>query len=141
MNPGTYSSFPSGSAKIAVGTVVDSHLIHSDIPSRSFTGRRTGSVTFAQDILGVVASTAKLASSDSLGATGTSYAGTTKWRGLEGGENGFSSLGDKFTISADQRTVTFDINTYVMDELRVITKHENPLVTTITDTPRPRAGR
>ncbi len=137
VNPGTYTTFPSGSAKIAVGTVVDSHLIHSDIPSRNFTSHRTGSVTFSQDILGVVASTAKLASSDSLGAPGTAYASTTRWRGLEGSENGFSSLGDKFTISPDKRTVTFDINTYVMDELRVITKHANPLVTSISDGPDP----
>src|SRR3954471_3126981 len=30
--PGTYASFPNGSATLATGTVVDSHLIHSDIP-------------------------------------------------------------------------------------------------------------
>jgi uncharacterized repeat protein (TIGR01451 family) len=137
VNPGTYTTFPAGSAKIAAGTVVDSHLIHSDIPSRNFTSHRTGSVTFSQDILGVVASTAKLASSDTLGAPGTTYAGTTQWRGLESSENGFSSLGDKFTISTDKRTVTFDINTFVMDELRVITKHANPLVTSISDSPDP----
>ncbi len=137
VNPGTYTSFPAGSAKIAVGTVVDSHLIHSDIPSKNFTSHRTGSVTFSSDILGVVASTAKLAASDSLGAPGTTYAGTTQWRGLESSENGFSNFGDKFTISADKRTVTFDINTFVMDELRVITTHANPLVTSISDAPDP----
>ena len=48
VNPGTYTSFPAGCAKIAVGTVVDSHLIHSDIPSKNFTSHRTGSVTFSQ---------------------------------------------------------------------------------------------
>ena len=138
VNPGTYSTFPSGTAKIAVGTVVDSHLVHSDIPSRNYTARRIGSVTFANEIIGVVASTAKLASSDSLGAAGTLYAGTTQWRGLESSENGWSTLGgDKFTISTDRRTVTFDIKTYVMDEFRVITKHTNQLVTTISDSPDP----
>jgi uncharacterized repeat protein (TIGR01451 family) len=136
VNPGTYTSFPAGSAKVAVGTVVDSHLIHSDIPSRSFTAHRSGTVTFANDIVGVVGSTSKLAGSDSLGATGTTYAGSTQWRGLEGGENGWAS-GDKFTISADHRSLTFDINTYVMDEIRVITKHANTLVTSISDSPDP----
>ncbi len=137
IDPGTYGSFPSGSATIPAGTLVSSHLIHSDIPFRRFTARRTGSVTFANDIIGVVASTDKLAASDTLGATGTLYAGTTQWRGLESSENGFPAIGDNFTISADRRTVSFDINTYVMDEIRVITNHGNPLVTSITDTPDP----
>jgi uncharacterized repeat protein (TIGR01451 family) len=137
VDPGTYGAFPSGSATIPAGTLVNSHLIHSDIPSRNFTARRTGTVTFANDILGVVASTAKLAASDTLGATGTLYAGTTKWRGLESSENGFANTGDKFSISADRRTVSFDVNTYVMDEIRVITSHTNPLVTSIVDTPDP----
>jgi uncharacterized repeat protein (TIGR01451 family) len=137
VNPGNYASFPAGSAKVPVGTVVDSHLVHSDIPSRNYTARRTGSVTFANDIIGVVASTAKLASSDSLGAPGTLYAGSTNWRGLESSENGWTAGGDKFTISANRRTVTFDIQTYVMDEFRVITKHANQLVTTISDSPDP----
>jgi uncharacterized repeat protein (TIGR01451 family) len=137
VNPGTYSTFPSGTAKIPVGTVVDSHLIHSDIPSRNYTSRRIGTVTFADDILGVVASTAKLAASDSLGATGTLYAGTTQWRGLESSENGWATGGDKYTISADRRTLSFDIQTLVMDEIRVITKHKTTLVTSITDSPDP----
>ncbi len=137
VNPGNYGTFPSGSAKVAVGTVVDSHLVHSDIPSRNYTARRTGSVSFAADIVGVVASTAKLASSDNLGAPGTQYAGTTQWRGLESSENGWTQGGDKFTISADRKTVTFDLQTYVMDEFRVLTKHANQLVTTISDSPDP----
>jgi uncharacterized repeat protein (TIGR01451 family) len=139
VNPGTYTSFPAGTATVAAGTVVDSHLIHSDIPSKSYTARRTGSVTFANPILGVVASTAKLAASDSaLGATGTTYAGTTQWRGLEGSsENGTSNVADKFTISADRLTVTFDVKTYVMDEIRVITGHTNQLATSISDSPDP----
>ena len=67
---------------------------------------------------------------------GTLYAGTTLWRGLEGSESGALG-GDKFTISSDHRTLSFDIETYVMDEIRVITQHTNPLVTTITDAPDP----
>ena len=138
VNPGTYTTFPNGNATVASGTVVDSHLIHSDIPSRNFTARRQGSVTFGNDILGVIASTSRLAATDAaLGSPTTQYAGTMQWRGLESsGEDG-SRYSDKFTISADRRTVTFDFQTYVMDEIRVITAHTNPLTATITDAPDP----
>ncbi len=135
--PGTYTAFPSGTATIPVDTVVDSHLIHSDVTAGTFTRRRTGSVTFGSDILGVVASTARLAASDAqLGATGTVYAGNTRWRGLESGENGQSGI-DKYTISADHRTVNFDFSTLVFDELRVVTQHSDQLSTTVTGTPNP----
>ena len=136
--PGTYARFPMGSATIPAGTIVDSHLIHGDVTRTRFTRHRTGSVTFADDILGVIASTARLASSDTqLGAPGTVYAGiSTTWRGLESVENN-SPLGDKYTISNDRRTVTFDVNTTVMDEIRVLTRPTNRLVTTITDGPDP----
>jgi len=137
VNPGTFSSFPSGTATVAAGTVVDSHLIHSDIPSRSYTSRRNGTVTFATNIVGVIASTSRLAASDAaLGAPGTLYAGTTTWRGLEGsgGESGDSN-GDKFTISADRKSISFDIRTLVMDEIRVLTGPS--LSTTIADNADP----
>jgi uncharacterized repeat protein (TIGR01451 family) len=140
VNPGTYTQFPNGSATIASGTVVDSHLIHSDIPSRNFTTRRQGSVTFAEDILGVIASTNRLGATDSaLGAPGTLYSGTTNWRGLESGNenNQSGSFSDKFTISADRRTVTFDLQTLLIDEMRVVTKTKNPLTVAVTDSPDP----
>jgi uncharacterized repeat protein (TIGR01451 family) len=112
-------------------------LIHSDIPSRSFNTHRTGSVTFATPILGVIGSTAKLAASDAaLGAPGTQYAGTTQWRGLEpSGEGGLSLLADKFTISADRKTISVDLQTLVMDEIRIVTSPT--LSTTITDSADP----
>ena len=137
-SPGTYTRFPMGSATLPIGTRVDSHLIHGDVTRTRFTRHRTGSVTFADDILGVIASTARLAASDTqLGAPGTVYAGTSStWRGLETVENN-NVLGDKYTISSDRRTVSFDINTTVMDEMRVVTRATNRLVTTITDGPDP----
>jgi uncharacterized repeat protein (TIGR01451 family) len=143
---GTYSTFPNGSATIAKNTVVDSHLIHSDITASNYTIHRTGSVTFGGDILGVVASTARLVASDtSLGIPGTLYERTTtnpsyaatQYRGLESSNNSESgSVGsDKFTITG--RTVSFDLNTLIMDEIRVITVHTNPLATTVVGTPDP----
>jgi uncharacterized repeat protein (TIGR01451 family) len=137
VNPGTYTSFPSGTAKVAAGTVVDSHMIHSDITNRNYTARRQGTVTFAAPIIGVVASTNKLGASDAaLGAPGTLYAGTTNWRGLESGENSWIG-GDKLTISADRLSLTFDVQTYVMDEIRVLTNTAIQLQTSITDAPDP----
>ncbi len=83
------------------GTVVDSHLIHSDPPAGTAKVLLKGTVTFPETILGVIGSTAGLAASDSaLGALGTLYAGTTHWRGLEGKENGGSKVPDSVTISA-----------------------------------------
>ena len=64
VNPGTYSTFPSGSANIAAGTEVDSHLIHSDPPVLASTTHRIGTVSFSTDILGVIGSTTRLAKSD-----------------------------------------------------------------------------
>ncbi len=137
-SPGTYTRFPLGSATIPAGTRVDSHLIHGDVTRTRFTRHRTGSVTFADEILGVIASTTRLAASDTeLGAPGTVYAGmSSTWRGLETVENN-NPLADKYTISSDRKTVSFDINTTIMDEMRVVTRPTNRLVTVISDGPDP----
>jgi uncharacterized repeat protein (TIGR01451 family) len=132
VNPGTYSVFSAGNTQIPAGTVVDSHLIHSDPPSKNYTARRTGSVTFSDQILGVIVTTSRLASSDAaVGAPGTLYSGSLFLRGLE-------SIEDKFTISADRLTLSFDIRTTaVMDEIRVLTGAHTNLTTTIADEPDP----
>lgn len=136
VDPGTYSTFPNGSRNVAAGTQVDSHMIHSDVPPGIPTTRRTGTVSFPTDILGVIGSTARLGASDAaLGAPGTTYAGTVKYRGLE--QDGTLSP-DKFTISADRRSLSFDVRTIsVIDEIRVITRHTDVLTTAIFDTPDP----
>jgi len=129
--PGTYVTFPTNSPKVPAGSVIDSHLIHSDPTATGSTQRRTGTLTFQDDIVGVVAATAKLAASDTLGAPGTTYAGGLTNRGLETNE-------DKLTISTDHRTLSFDIKTpTVIDEIRVLTRHSNHLATVITDAPDP----
>src|SRR4051794_5163594 len=75
--PGTYATFPNGSAVIPAGTVVDSHFIDSDIPpKKSWTAHRVGSLSFNADIIGVIGATNRLAASDSqLGAPSTVYPG------------------------------------------------------------------
>ncbi len=129
--PGTYAKFPSAGPKLAAGLSVDSHLVHSDPPNGTYSARRSGSVTFAGDVVGIVASTRKLSNSDFLGATGTTYSGLTAYRGLESGE-------DNVTISADRRTVSFNFRTtQALDEFRIITAHANPLSVSINQAPNP----
>ena len=135
IEPGTYTINSTPANKVPAGRVVDSHLIHSDPPAGG-TVRRTGSVSFATDIVGVISSTDRLGSTDaSLGAPGTTYAGKNKFRGLEADS---ASGPDTFTISADRRSVSIDLRTTsVIDDIRVLTKHVDSLSAAIFDTPDP----
>ncbi len=132
--PGKYSS-PKAlhTSNIASGTVVDSHMVHTDPPKRSQI-TVNGSVTFDGSILGVIVTPDRLESTDSiLGAPGTTYDGDTGSRGLE-----LAASHDYFTISADLHTVSFRFQTpTAVDEMRVITAHQYNLSTTITDAPDP----
>jgi uncharacterized repeat protein (TIGR01451 family) len=135
VDPGAYTMLPTGSSTIPAGTQVDSHLIHNDLPTGA-TARHNGSVSFPSDIIGVIAATNHLAASDrTLGAPGTTYAGSRQYRGLE--MNASGTL-DKFTISADRRTLSFVLNTStVIDDLRVVTRHVDSLSVAISDAPDP----
>jgi len=69
-SPGVYDELADLQAStIATGTVVDSHLVHSD---RTATGTtlRDFTITFRTDILGVIVTQGKLTDSDVLGAAG-----------------------------------------------------------------------
>ena len=126
------STFPNGSATVPATTVVDSHLIHSDIPqSGRPTNARTATLTFSTPILGVVASTSRLAATDAaLGSPTTQYAGNLTWRGLEsssGSNMENNSRGaDSFRITG-ANTLSINLSTYYMDEIRVLTKHPVPI--------------
>ena len=126
-NPGTYSSYAVGTTSLARGTWVDSHLVHSDATAHPISVRRSGTLTFPDDILGVIATPKSLADSDVLGAPGTAYPGKTANRGLD-------LTADVLTLAADRRSVSFDIQTQTaMDEFRIITVHTNRLATSISD--------
>lgn len=131
--PGSYRNARSlRDLTVPAGTFVDSHLVHSD-PPRGAKTVLDGSVTFSSDIVGVIVSTAKLGASDFLGAPGTLYAGTKQYRGFE-----VAAAQDTFSISADRRTVNIHFSTTsAIDEMRVLTVHDNVLVTTKTDSPDP----
>ena len=109
-------------AVIPAGTVVSSHLLHFDI---IFTGTEisaTGSVTFADRIIGVIVNDADVDASDGLGALGTVYpAPGLQFRGAELSENDFIEVGCD--------TVTVGLGAFeVIDHIRVITAHETPCV-------------
>jgi len=137
IDPGTYTTNASPTNKVPAQRVVDSHLIHSDPPGSGGGGvHRTGTLTFPADIVGVISSTDRLGASDAtLGAPGTTYAGKTKFRGLEADS---ASGPDTFTIGSDRRSISIDLRTTsVIDDIRVLTKHVDSLSTAILDTPDP----
>ncbi|MFQ5847729.1 MAG: PEP-CTERM sorting domain-containing protein [Candidatus Methylomirabilales bacterium] len=126
-SPGTFTSnspFPGGS--ILSGTIVNSYFLHFDPvgePTNLVTV--TGTVTFNEKILGVIAESPKLLNSDPLGASGTTYppdlSGLNANRGLEGSSQ--ATL-DTVTLSANLRTLSLDqlVATLAPDQIRVITQ-------------------
>jgi PKD domain len=111
---------------VPAGTVVDSHYITSNRPPGGTTVRHA-TYTFAQDILGVIATRSKLDESDVLGFPTTSYGGGYPSRELE-----FGSGGDWVQI-VNARTLVVHVNsTTVVDQVRVVTKHNQA--------PTPHAG-
>jgi len=118
--PGVYAS-PEDCilGSVSAGTVVDSFLLHQDPKGRRHSIMLHGSITFDQDILGVIVSRDNLNASDSMfGVTGTLYpTGTEMLRGLD-----FPRAHDKITISDDRRTLSYDLQTQVaLDHVRILT--------------------
>lgn len=103
---------------ILAGTRVNSYYLHVDrVGSPTVFDKVSGSVTFDTPILGVIATKDNLNISDSLGASGTVYSKTG--RTLDAG--GPNNL-DKFWISADMKTLRYELQTSTAaDDLRIIT--------------------
>ncbi len=124
--PGTYDEPRDLTpASLPIGTVVDSHFLHADnIGSAKI--RLIGSVTFDADILGVIVTDGGLDKSDWVGSPTTAYPAKLQLRGLEltgPPANG----GDLVTISADRRTITFNVGfSTVLDSIRVLTANPSP---------------
>ena len=120
MGPGTYGSHnASNSLVIPTGTPIQSYFVHFDsvgMPNQHI--YYTCTITFANNILGVIYMENELNASDApLGAPGTTYATNEVWRGLE--DNNI----DLITISNDLKTVT--INSRLLnhlDQIRIVTE-------------------
>ena len=129
-SPGSYSE-PGDLTPglIAAKTVVDVYFLHFD----PVTGLviLSGSITFDQDIVGVIVLSDSLDATDrSLGFPGTAYPTGLTTRGLEfGGVNS-----DFITLSEDLRTISIDRQaTTGMDQIRIITAIPAPVANFYTD--------
>lgn len=118
--PGFYDEFADLTPlTIGAGTTVDSYFLHFDPIALNWV-RLRGSVTFDQDVVGIIVRDPKLKDSNNiLGASGTNY-GSWEYREYE-----LNGSDDSITLSSDRRTVT--VETYggpAVDQLRVITSGE-----------------
>lgn len=117
--PGSYTgtslTAPATLGSIAAGTLFDSYSFHFDNLSNTAgtSFRAVGTVTFDQDILGVMVTNTRLVSSDFLGLLTTYPA----WSGVG------METSDIVGISADRRTLSLSLLTAGTgtDRLRVIT--------------------
>ena len=110
---------------IALGTTVNSYLLHFDSATNDTLISIGGSVTFSHDILGLIVHPATLNNTDGVvGIPGLNYPSVGN-RGLEL-TPGDTAL-DMVTLSADRRTVSFEfLNAQSTDQIRVITAVPEP---------------
>ena len=105
-------------ATILAGTRVNSYYLHADrVGTPTVFDKVSGSVTFETPILGVIATKDNMNVSDSLGADGTVYSKSGRYLDI-GAPNNL----DKFWISADMKTLRYELQTSTAcDDLRIIT--------------------
>lgn len=119
-SPGVYDDLADLTGGVLpAGSVVNSYLLHFDpasVPQVAAEG--AGSVTFSDgQIVGLMLRQSTLASSDFLGALGTTYGGVFRQFELLAG----LPVSDSAEVSADRRTVTVTFRaTSQYDELRVL---------------------
>ena len=115
-------STPLTPSTIPVGAIVDSYLLHFDpVDSTTTYSYGNGSITFNQDILGIIIQTALLPETDaSLGLPEVTYPSTPNDRGLELFE-------DNIELNPDLRTVSvhFEANLKI-EQVRIITATPEP---------------
>src|SRR5262249_10330712 len=108
-SPGATDSNLSG-ATIPAGTTINSYYLHFDVVgeiSVNNAKEAIGSITFDEDILGLIVFPTALNNGTQLGLPGVTYA-TGDNHGLELGLN-MQGTSDSVTLSADLRTVTVDL--------------------------------
>ena len=105
-------------ATILAGTRINSYYLHVDrVGSPTVFDKVSGSVTFDTPILGVIATKDNMNVSDFLGADKTVYSKSGRFLDI-GAPNNL----DKFWISADMKTLRYELQTSTAaDDLRIIT--------------------
>ena len=114
--PGVTTGGPNHSpATLAAGTGVDSYYLHFDpIGVAANELYAVGTLTFDQDVLGVMYHESNITNSNFLGAPGTTYPANDFWIGLKSE--------DFFSLSADRRSITFEFATRPwIDSMRIVT--------------------
>jgi hypothetical protein len=121
-------------ATLQPGTIVNSYALHFDVVGSLATQNAkeaVGSITFTDDVLGLIALSDTLNSTNaSLGLSGVLYSSGTD-HGLELNPAG-GGTSDVVTLSADRRTVTVDLqNASFPDDLRIVTAVPEPASLTL----------
>jgi hypothetical protein len=131
--PGTYddvNDLPTTKPVISSGTSLRSYYFHFDPVGTGSTVRNaTGTLTFENDILGILLLDASLDGTDALfSLSGTTYPSGMNYRGLEYGRTGYD---DSVTIDIDLRTLNLDLfaSNAGVDQLRVLTAVPIPSAT------------
>jgi hypothetical protein len=130
--PGTSPSASSNNlspATIPAGTAVNSYFLHFDVVGQRATANAleaTGSISFAEPVVGILALSDTLNTSNSFFA----LAGVTYASGADHGLD-FDPAGDGtsdiVTLTADRRTVAVDLrNASFADDLRIVTAVPEP---------------
>jgi hypothetical protein len=118
-------------AVIPVGTLINAYSLHFDVVGTRPTNNALeaiGSITFSDDVLGLIALSATLNGSNAtLGLPGHTYSSGPD-HGLELNPVG-GGTSDFVTLSADRRTVTVDLlNASFADDLRIVTAVPEPSI-------------
>jgi hypothetical protein len=109
---------------ISAGTYVNTYFLHLDGLTSGTGTRLSGSVTFDQDIIGVIMLSNNVISSSALFGPSTSTAYPT----VMAGTGTLDSANEFITISSDGRTLTLEmaVLNWSLDQVRVITKVPEP---------------
>jgi ferric-dicitrate binding protein FerR (iron transport regulator) len=114
---GVHSSFTKTEGKLPQQTLVDCYLLHSAPFKPSHTVK--GTITFAGEILGVIATSQDLNDSNSILGLPWTLQCHHQHRGLESPGN---TMADQITISPDRRTLSVSLKTTSIDQLRVLVR-------------------
>jgi hypothetical protein len=144
-SPGYYDrNYDATATVIPAGQPVNIYFLHFDSPGRS-RATSSGSVTFREEILGVICLGATLDATDMLGAT--TYSSTQSVGNARGYENG----AERVELSADRHTFTIHRYhvTFPGEDARILTKVPEEYVEyglysneiRVLDGPQPPAGR
>ena len=124
--PGVVSTTGDLSPATLVDEVVNSYLVHADPVGNGHPARDyIGSITFEEEILGIMVTGGRLDESDLLlGSDVTGYIPPEYYRGIEG--PGFRTQGpqinDSVELMTDLRTIAFHfMTTEKLDQVRIIT--------------------